>query len=416
MECLRIIIPTLPGGDADVAAVYDGLMWSFAAREMLVPAASHDPLERLLRVNLAYRAGEHIAIITDHEPFAAPTSRLPNRLALARRLAEAARNISGEAVVLTYDALGPPGTEPPREVFEAVYPAGFVARLAASGLLEPLLAKTIDTEGLARARTFATEAPSRIAVVLALSGRSITHTRFCSLLVRTGHTRIATMPGIEPHMFVGVLAADWPAVARRSREVAGRLTRATGAEIRTTSDMGEHILRFSLAGRGAFADTGFIRRPGSVGNLPGGEATIAPVEGTATGEGLLGEGEEACLVRFEGGRLAHVIGTGAIASELARVLRELPAAAVLAELGIGTNDKARDASHPLEAEKILGTAHIALGDNSGFGGALSVPYHRDFVMHRPTLIVSYDGGTRETLIDSGRSILMDPDYDSSLNQ
>ena len=36
----------------------------------------------------------------------------------------------------------------------------------------------------------------------------------------------------------------------------------------------------------------------------------------------------------------------------------------IAELGIGTNDRATRPDNILEAEKILGTIHIALGDNS----------------------------------------------------
>ena len=35
----------------------------------------------------------------------------------------------------------------------------------------------------------------------------------------------------------------------------------------------------------------------------------------------------------------------------------------MAELGIGTNDKASRPDNVLEAEKILGTIHMALGDN-----------------------------------------------------
>ena len=42
----------------------------------------------------------------------------------------------------------------------------------------------------------------------------------------------------------------------------------------------------------------------------------------------------------------------------------------LAELGIGTNDKASRPDNVLEAEKILGTIHLALGDNTGFGGII----------------------------------------------
>ena len=60
----------------------------------------------------------------------------------------------------------------------------------------------------------------------------------------------------------------------------------------------------------------------------------------------------------------------------------------IAELGIGTNDKATRPDNILESEKILGTIHIALGDNSTFGGTVRVPFHQDFVFFEPTLEVT----------------------------
>lgn len=40
----------------------------------------------------------------------------------------------------------------------------------------------------------------------------------------------------------------------------------------------------------------------------------------------------------------------------------------IAELGVGTNDKAIITGKILEDEKVLGTVHVALGNNIGFGG------------------------------------------------
>ena len=59
----------------------------------------------------------------------------------------------------------------------------------------------------------------------------------------------------------------------------------------------------------------------------------------------------------------------------------------IAELGIGTNDKAVITGNILEDEKVLGTAHIALGNNRSYGGKIDVPVHLDGVFHKPTIIV-----------------------------
>ena len=68
-------------------------------------------------------------------------------------------------------------------------------------------------------------------------------------------------------------------------------------------------------------------------------------------------------------------------------IAEDPLKGNIAELGIGTNDKATRPDNILETEKILGTVHIAIGDNSTFGGKVSVPFHQDFIFFKPTMIV-----------------------------
>ena len=79
----------------------------------------------------------------------------------------------------------------------------------------------------------------------------------------------------------------------------------------------------------------------------------------------------------------------------------------IAELGIGTNDRATRPDNILEAEKILGTVHIALGDNSGFGGTVSTPFHEDYVFYRPTLTAVMTDGSERTLLLDGKPVFMD---------
>lgn len=73
----------------------------------------------------------------------------------------------------------------------------------------------------------------------------------------------------------------------------------------------------------------------------------------------------------------------------------------IAELGIGTNDKAKRPDNILESEKILGTVHVALGDNSSFGGEVRVPFHQDFVFFMPTLRLTYKDKKEEVILDRG---------------
>jgi leucyl aminopeptidase (aminopeptidase T) len=101
----------------------------------------------------------------------------------------------------------------------------------------------------------------------------------------------------------------------------------------------------------------------------------------------------------EGGRLADAAGEWG-----ARWTGLLDAAGAegrnLAELGVGTNERATLTGNILEDEKMLGTVHVAFGASAGIGGTVSVPVHLDCLIEDATLDV---GGTR--VLDGGRFVL-----------
>jgi leucyl aminopeptidase (aminopeptidase T) len=74
----------------------------------------------------------------------------------------------------------------------------------------------------------------------------------------------------------------------------------------------------------------------------------------------------------------------------------------VAEVGIGTNERATRPDNILESEKILGTIHIALGDNSTFGGRVKTPFHQDFVFFRPTVVLTDSKGIQTMLMKGGK--------------
>ncbi|MGE5585131.1 MAG: aminopeptidase [Bacillota bacterium] len=227
-------------------------------------------------------------------------------------------------------------------------------------------------------------------VVLAPTSRSLSHTAARREACAAG-ARVATLPGITPEAMVRTLSADYSRIAEVSRKVAGILT--SGRTARVTSPSGTDIT-MSIEGREGHPDTGIYRLPGDFGNLPAGEAYIAPVEGSASGVivvdgAMAGPGvlEDHIIMRVEDGYATEISGGRAARALEDAVARLGRPARNIAELGVGTNDRAVITGKVLEDEKVLGTVHIAIGNNVSFGGTVDVPSHLDGIILKPTLVV-----------------------------
>lgn len=233
---------------------------------------------------------------------------------------------------------------------------------------------------------FVAEAMKYADVVVCPTRFSMTHTSARKRACETG-TRIATMPGITEEMFSkGGITANYEELENFTKYIAKRLTKAKIATlIKDTSR-----LTLDLKGRKAIASTGLIRRPGEGGNLPSGEAYIAPIEGKSHGTitidgSMAGIGRLKSSIRIvvKDGYVSDI--RGKLADTLKKILGPSKEARNIAELGIGTNNKARLTGNILEDEKVYGTVHIAFGNNSTFGGMIKTDIHIDGVIKKPTL-------------------------------
>ncbi|HIQ04160.1 MAG TPA: hypothetical protein EYH31_00520, partial [Anaerolineae bacterium] len=233
---------------------------------------------------------------------------------------------------------------------------------------------------------------ARAQVVIAITTFSLSHTQARELATQAS-ARIASMPGFLMEMFYpdGPMTVDYIAISGETARIATALTEAE--QVHITCPAGTD-LTFSLKGRYGHRDDGLYRKPGQWGNLPAGEAYTTPLEGTAQGRLVVSPGwhanlTETLVINFEDGEAVSLEGGGAVREELERVLRfgdpDTAPRRNCAELGIGTNPNARRTDNTLEAEKIRGTLHIALGDNAHMGGIVAADYHQDFVISHPTL-------------------------------
>jgi len=222
-------------------------------------------------------------------------------------------------------------------------------------------------------------------VAVCVTEHSLTHTQARKKAVEAG-TRLATMPGITKDMFLeGAISADYEQVRILTEQVTDILTK--GKHVRIEKD--GYSLEFNITERQGIPSTGMYLNPGESGNLPSGEAYIAPVEGSASGTIVvdgsvagIGKLSHPLTLTIEEGRL--VKADGEEADSLLQILGEKEGR-MLGEFGIGTNNKARITGVVLEDEKVYGTIHVAFGSNATFGGNVSAGVHIDGVVMAPTV-------------------------------
>ena len=368
-----------------------------------------DSIRAMYTTNLGVKRGERVLVFTDRiserEILDARDQCRRERLRdIALLTAEVGKSFTRSVVFLEYPSTLSHGAEPPVEMWRAAFGEKAVRALAGAGLLNPLLAKEISGSEMGKAESVVRRYGAAAEAVIALSNFSTSHTRFRDFLTRLCGTRYASMPLFEVSMFEGSMDVDWKSLAGRTKAVAKVVNSAEEIEVATPS--GTRI-SLSKKGRKALPDTGILTRPGSFGNLPAGEVYLAPVEGTARGTLVLQwaptrELQAPVTLTVRDGRVTGVRGEEPFAGILRAKLAERKENRNIAELGIGTNDRAKRPDNILESEKILGTIHIALGDNSSFGGSVKTPFHQDFVFFRPTVVLIGKDGERTTLMEDGR--------------
>jgi leucyl aminopeptidase (aminopeptidase T) len=234
-------------------------------------------------------------------------------------------------------------------------------------------------------------AMGRASAIAIVTRFSLSHTRARMAATQAG-ARIASMPGISPEIFMRAIPIDYTDVERAGRALARKLTDTK--RCRVTAPGGTD-LELLLEGREAICDDGDLRAPSAFGNLPAGEAYIAPVEshthGTIVFDGSLGDWgllDEPVTIELREGRI--VTARGRAAGSLLKTLDAGGAnGRVLAELGIGTNPGARMSGQILEDEKAVGTVHLAFGTNTSFGGINQAAVHIDGLVR--DAVVELDG-------------------------
>ncbi|NIN65865.1 MAG: aminopeptidase [Anaerolineae bacterium] len=320
----------------------------------------------MLRVNMGLKEGERLLVVTDPPDLSLWQDKSPAELTsqlersmLARMVAEIAKESFPHSTVdfFPYPSVRMHGKEPG----------------------EALAEKLLQAE-----------------VIVAITNYSLSHTRARAKATEAG-ARIASMPGFVARMFHpdGPMAVDYHQVGADTERLAALITASESGVVH--SPAGTDI-RCSLAGRSGGVDSGLCSERAAWSNLPAGEAYVAPVEGTAEGVIVVQTGwyphlTEEMVLHLEQGLVVRLEGGGKVGDEFRELLQlereeeTYRARRNLAELGIGTNPNARQPDNVLEAEKIKGTVHLAIGDNSHMGGTVTSDLHEDFVIPEPDLLL-----------------------------
>ena len=367
-------------------------------------------LRDIFRVNLGVKKHERVLIFNDRisrkeDVRESDEERRTMLRCLALFAAETGKSFCRSLACFEYPATGSHGAEPPASLWKLAFGEKTVEALEKERLLRHILRKRATDSVINRAE-YVIRKHKRGAVdcVIALSNYSTSHTRFRDFLTRICGCRYASMPLFDISMLEGSMNVDWIELEKMTTDLAKTVNAAERIDIRTPNGT---RLSFSKKSRKALADTGILTARGSFSNLPAGEVYLAPTEGTAEGKLVLEWGptrqlESPITLTVKDGYVVDVSGKDKYAGYIRSKLDERKENGNIAELGIGTNRAAKRPDNILESEKILGTIHIALGDNSSFGGNIKTPFHQDFVFFKPTVTLIGKNGGRKDILKTGK--------------
>jgi hypothetical protein len=198
---------------------------------------------------------------------------------------------------------------------------------------------------------------------------------------------------VDGELLRGELSEPTPDLGAVARSLLDQLEGAQ--ELRVRGAAGTD-LTMRVDGR-EFRSDAFPLERGDFGNYPGGEVFTAPLEDSAEGvlvadltvpytvEGLV---DEPVRLTFEHGRVTAIEG-GRAANLLRTLVEEAGEGAdVIAELGIGFYPDLAPRGHVMLDEKAAGTAHVAIGRNTGlYGGVNEALIHVDCIFSGPEIEV-----------------------------
>jgi aminopeptidase len=224
-------------------------------------------------------------------------------------------------------------------------------------------------------------------------------------------SRLGHCPGVTLDMLTeGALALssrDHKRLQKHADELMKALEGAVSVHISSGSGTD---LTMCVEGRSFFTDTKIDWDLMKWMNLPTGEVIVAPVEDRMNGKlvcdlavGGIGKLRQPVEVNVKDGKVESVFCKDS--EHLRRIKATFGTdewSDVVGEFAFGINPRGRFVDEFLEAEKMLGTIHVAFGANTDMpGGKNPSKNHMDVMVSKPTVRVTKNGGETVTLLQNG---------------
>lgn len=356
-------------------------------------------IENIFKQNLDIKSNEVVLIYTDGISFGekiteierARREKLPK---IASEFAEIGKKFAAVKYI-RYESVKEHGAEPPLPVWNSAFGPKVLKFIKENKLSIPIFLKTLDEFQKAQLYEFISlNNKECVNAVIALSNYSTSHTLFRDLLTGCGGARFASMPLFDESMFETALNAESSVLADFTLSVLEQLKDASIINVKAPNGTD---MTFHIRSGGFMADTGMFNKRGAFGNLPAGEIYTAPLEGRTSGKFVMEYAPTRKLdypitLYIDNGMVKYIEGNDKFKDHLIDSIKNNNLISNIAELGIGTNKEAKNILNILEAEKIFGSIHIALGDNSSFGGNVRVNFHEDFILFAPVIKVTTKAG------------------------
>jgi len=201
-------------------------------------------------------------------------------------------------------------------------------------------------------------------------------------------------------IFMEAIDINYNRLNKKASKLKTKLDRAKTIRIKT--EKGTDIT-FDVEKKEAKLNTGSYSKPGTGGNIPAGEVYIPPrgmygVEGVVIIDGSMRHDggtqllDEPLKLVIKEGRVMEIEGKYKELMEKTLTRHENRAkyperVRMIGELGIGINPGAILVGSSILDEKVLGTAHIAIGSNYWFGGDIRTVFHADQIFMNPRIFI-----------------------------